>query len=134
MQCASTIDIILSGIIRYCHEKLHTWLQISSDFRYRTLAALDVLAVCARTFYCARFSVEEMLFFSPQPCDDKLFTYFADNLIIIAGVAIGIGVVMVSTAWVHCDCSRDGGCVVLMCSKPRGCTLMCCLQTPGGAL
>jgi len=29
-----------------------------------------------------------------QSCDDKLFEYFRDNLVIIAGVAIGIGVVM----------------------------------------
>lgn len=33
--------------------------------------------------------------FYNEPCDAKLFEFFSENLVIIAGVAIGIGVVMI---------------------------------------
>lgn len=39
-----------------------------------------------------------IIFYFFQPCDVKLFEYFSENLVIIAGVAIGIGFVMVSSS------------------------------------
>jgi len=40
-------------------------------------------------------------FLFTQPCDAELYNFVKENLVIIAGVAIGIAVILVSLNWPH---------------------------------